>query len=428
MREPQFPPHPFPEPTPPVGPPTIPPPQTPPGPAPPEPLPPSPGPGPEPPETEYDVAVIGGGPAGAAAGWQAAGAGLRVALLERDALPRDKVCGEFLSGEAEPLLAEMAPAFAAGAPRIGRAAFIAPGGRRGEFMLPRTALGVPRWELDASLWQAAGRTGCKLRARHWVRACQPLGAEGFEVSGDVLPAGARFALRARAVIVAAGRWWSIGGLRSAAPAEATAWIGVKAHLRDQTATAGGEGVIEMYYFPGGYCGLAPLGGGVWNACCLLHPGMARELGDSADLVACLSHAARSSALRRRLRDCEQITATVATAPVHLRGATAAAGAVPFAGDAAGFLDPFTGAGMARALLGGALAGETVARALHRGEPLAAAARDYAKHLEAGWRRPYRWAAALRHLVLAPSWMQTSAGALLSLGPLAQRAAAATRWQ
>src|SRR5436309_3034001 len=52
----------------------------------------------------YDVAVIGGGPAGTSAAITAARAGARVLLLERGALPRQKVCGEFVSPESLHLL------------------------------------------------------------------------------------------------------------------------------------------------------------------------------------------------------------------------------------------------------------------------------------------------------------------------------------
>ncbi len=409
------PPRPAPEPEPPGVPPT---PLPPPG--------PPPGPEPLPPITEYDLAIIGGGLAGAAAAWHAARRGCRVALLERDSFPRDKVCGEFLSAEAVPVLLAMTPRLAEAAPRITRAAFIAPNGRSGEFALPAPALAVARRDLDAALWQAAAAAGCEVRARLGVRSCQAHRG-GFELRGETRPSGAAFAVRARAVIVAAGRWWRIAGLRPAETSRQRAWLGLKAHLHGDPPAAA-DGLIEMFYFAGGYCGFAPLGHGLWNACCLLRGDHARALSASGDFIACLAPLAGSPALERRLRACRQAAPTVATAPVYLRAAPAAAGPVFFAGDAAGFLDPFTGDGMARALLGGALAGESAAEALAANEPLEAAARRYAARAAAASRRSFRWAGWLRRLAFAPPWLQTPAARLLTFAPIAQRATAATRWR
>jgi len=49
------------------------------------------------PTVSFDLAIIGGGPAGTAAAITASRSGARVLLLERGAFPRHKVCGEFIS-------------------------------------------------------------------------------------------------------------------------------------------------------------------------------------------------------------------------------------------------------------------------------------------------------------------------------------------
>lgn len=49
---------------------------------------------------ECDIAVIGAGPAGSTAAYYLASAGLDVALIDRSAFPRDKVCGDLLGYDA----------------------------------------------------------------------------------------------------------------------------------------------------------------------------------------------------------------------------------------------------------------------------------------------------------------------------------------
>src|SRR5207244_10744312 len=52
----------------------------------------------------FDVAIVGGGPAGSSCAAFCAAAGLRTLLLERETFPREKVCGDCINPACWPVL------------------------------------------------------------------------------------------------------------------------------------------------------------------------------------------------------------------------------------------------------------------------------------------------------------------------------------
>lgn len=59
----------------------------------------------------YDVLIVGAGPAGAAAALSLKESSLKVALLDKDHFPRDKVCGDFVMARGIKYIDERAPGF-----------------------------------------------------------------------------------------------------------------------------------------------------------------------------------------------------------------------------------------------------------------------------------------------------------------------------
>jgi len=55
----------------------------------------------------YDIIIVGAGPAGCAAGLYASKSGLKTLLVDKESFPRDKICGDALSGKSVTILRDL---------------------------------------------------------------------------------------------------------------------------------------------------------------------------------------------------------------------------------------------------------------------------------------------------------------------------------
>jgi geranylgeranyl reductase family protein len=111
-----------------------------------------------------DVLIVGAGPAGSAAAITLAGAGFDVVLIDQQAFPRDKICGDGLIPDAHHALRRlgMLDAVLARARSVRHVAVIGP--RGGRIDVPGTLAVLPRRELDAMLCQEAVEAGARMHA------------------------------------------------------------------------------------------------------------------------------------------------------------------------------------------------------------------------------------------------------------------------
>ena len=126
----------------------------------------------------YDVAVIGAGPAGAAAALSAlrSSPGCSVLLVDRCAFPRDKSCGDGIAPHALDELARLgvADTLLDQAP-VRRLRLVSPQGTSADAVVTRPNYVVPRTVFDARLVAAAVARGAELR-RQVVRSLDELDA------------------------------------------------------------------------------------------------------------------------------------------------------------------------------------------------------------------------------------------------------------
>src|SRR5947207_129221 len=211
----------------------------------------------------FDLAVIGGGPAGTSAAITAAQFGFDVVLLEAGTFPRHKVCGEFVSGEALSILDRLlgVSPLLTDSPRICHArVFI--DGRMAELPVSPAAASVTRYELDLRLWQAALEIGVSSIDRARVKAVRRE-SEYFLIDLEE----AEF--RARTVINASGRWSNIAAEK---PTYRDHWIGLKAHVFEPDPPSS----CDLYFFEGGYCGVQPVGSNTVNVAAIVRANVARS--------------------------------------------------------------------------------------------------------------------------------------------------------
>jgi flavin-dependent dehydrogenase len=339
---------------------------------------------------------------GCSAAISLARAGLDVALFESGPLPRHRVCGEFLSPESRATfrrLGVLSEIEAAGARPVQAARFCCQG-QSADFPLGAAAgLALSRFALDPLLWNAAQSAGARVFLETKTRHIEKVENQGdgftFDTDGGLW--------HADAVIYAAGR----SGAPKPDNASARRYCGIKAHFEGADLE---PGLVDMHLFKGGYCGLVRVEGGATNACLLVDYHQLRKDSPTGFWARLL---AENPGLRARLGGARQVTDWHTTAnvafemfrPVGESDNSEKAGVarhILCAGDAAGYIHPLTGDGMAMALRAGELAA-TVARLQVRGLGGIEAARLY----RAAWQREFAprlaLAARLHPLAIRPQW-------------------------
>lgn len=367
-------------------------------------------------ETLHDVIIVGAGPAGSTAAAALAQQGWDVLLLERDEFPRHKVCGEFLSPEAQATLRALKvhEAVVAAAPvPLTAATVTTQRGQTIQMPLPGLAWGVSRFALDTTLAGAAQCNGVTLCTGATVQSYTQTG-DYYVVHWQKRPQGAAkpqpMSVAGRALMVACGRHSATALPPHPTPHKRPLAVGIKCHYIDVAMPA----QVELFFFPGGYAGINPVEGGRANLCLLLSYAAFRRAGQSvpATLAAI---GAWNPALGRRLLGGHVLTETITTvAPVDTGNPAAPWADVACLGDTAVMLPPLCGDGMAMALRSAELC-VPLAAAFLRGElTLADWAAAYQRHWHEEFDQRVRTGRRLQRLLSLP----VLADALVGLGRLA----------
>jgi geranylgeranyl reductase family protein len=345
-----------------------------------------------------DVCIIGGGPGGCAAALQLAKHGVRTTLIEKAVFPRDKVCGDALSGKVMRTLDRIDPALAAQVnadahrmPSWG-VTFVAPGGKALRVPFSRqTGIGeapgaiLPRLDFDALLFDAVKRSG-------YVQVLEGVQAKSYERTKEgwclSLVGGARPTATAtcRLVLAADGANSPFARHMAGLPMDPKHHAaGVRAYYRGIEGLDP-QGFIELHFLKElvpGYLWIFPLPDGRANVGLGLRSDHVRErrLDLKAELL-------RLVGSHPTLKD--RFTHAELEGSVQGLGLPLASKRHPLSGDgylligdAGHLIDPFTGEGISHAMISGAHAADVVGEALKAGRTDATFLRAYDERV---WKR------------------------------------------
>jgi len=299
-----------------------------------------------------DILVIGGGPAGCAAAILLSQAGRNIFLIEKENAPHDKVCGEFISWEAEGYLRALGidpPAL--GAQRILRARIIDKD-RILELDLPSPGWSLSRRVLDEALLKSAIQSGVIIRR----------GARATEIipcNGNWKAQVKQEWFDAKTIFLASGKHDIRGCKRQGRRNDL---IGFKIHLQLTAPQQKNlHEQVEIFLFNGGYAGLEPVEDGKANLCFLLSKKSYADCRNNGNnILAWLGE--RSGHLKARLENAAPLwpcPVSVSAVPYgFLHKPKDTAPGLYRLGDQMAVIPSFAGDGISMALHSGFLAAQT----------------------------------------------------------------------
>lgn len=321
----------------------------------------------------HDVIIAGAGPAGTSAAIHLALNKARVLLVEQQLFPRPKLCGEFVSPECIPhfeRLGVIDHMLSSGSARLAKTVFYSQTGRSVSvpsswFSSGENALGLSRSQMDHLLLQRAKEVGVSV-----VEGTEAtiILSEGRKVSGVRLRQGTETTSHSAAITIdATGRKRALirrlpqngGQVRLKTKRTLVAF---KAHLENAHLA---NGACEIYVYPGGYGGLNNIENQLSNLCFIVSSEVVRRWDSDPETVM-RQTVLRNARAAQTLSSARVVSEWLSVSLERFgRERLVPAEGLLTVGDAAAFIDPFTGSGILMALESGEVISQCISSNLHR---------------------------------------------------------------
>src|SRR5437016_3139849 len=294
----------------------------------------------------FDVAIVGGGPAGSSCAAFCALSGLHTLVLERERFPREKVCGDCLNPSCWPVLERLGltqRVWDLRHSKLTSVEFIAIDGHKVIIDFPTgddCELSIKRSLFDELLLRRARELGAHVRGETTVTTLAHDGDWKIET-------GLHEAFCARTLIGADGRNSTVARLRNLLPRPTRERVALQAHV---PLPRNFSRRIILQFLPEGYSGQAPVNETELNLCLVGTPPTISRL--------------RRWAERHFEITSDQPWRTIT--PLTRSPVPCAHKNLLFIGDAARVVEPFTGEGIYYAMRSGELAATAISKII-RGE-------------------------------------------------------------
>ncbi|HRH38629.1 MAG TPA: geranylgeranyl reductase family protein, partial [Flavobacteriales bacterium] len=339
------------------------------------------------------VCILGGGPGGCAVALQLAKHGVDAVLVEKATFPRDKVCGDALSGKVMRTLERLDEDLANTVKHDARAmpswgvTFVAPSGRALRVPFTRERVGaapgaiLPRFDFDNILFQ-------RTKLAKGITVQEGVTAKSFERKGDrwCVTTSDGACIDAALVIDASGANSLFARHVAHLPLEPRHHAaGVRAYYSGVKGLDA-EGFIELVFLKDllpGYLWIFPLPNGRANVGLGLRSDVVKKR--RVDLKALMSElVATHPQLRERFANAtlEGSIQGMGLPLASKRHALSGDGYL-LVGDAGHLIDPFTGEGISHAMISGVHAADVAAEMVKTGDTSAIKAKQYDERV---WKR------------------------------------------
>jgi hypothetical protein len=303
--------------------------------------------------SQYDIAILGGGLAGLTAAIHLKKEGFKVIVIEKNSYPKHKVCGEYISNEVWEYLNNMGVNLESLQPaKIDTLHFSLKSGKEIEMQLPLGGFGISRYSLDFYLFNLAQELGvivnqdtvqevvyeaetCKIYTKNaTIIAKVALGAFGKRSNLDMQ-------------------------LDRNFIKKKSNWIGIKAHYTVPFP----KNIVGLYHFDGGYCGVSHVENNVVNICYLANY---KEFKKYKDIEEFQENSMKQNHQLKIIFDNATlvIEKPLSISQISFNKKETVSNHILMIGDTAGLIHPLCGNGMAMAIHSAKLAAEEVTKFLN----------------------------------------------------------------